>query len=133
MSEPCVNFRRMSVLVESQSIIVRRRTLDAQWPGGTDAYLATAVAADPPAQLACADDQLTAVCFPSKEDCKTWFENLENLGIDEVLWLDPLPNPPPRCEWIEWRQHPDGFVYAWLAGTEAGELVGPEHAEAAAF
>jgi hypothetical protein len=27
------------------------------------------------------------------------------------------------CDWLEWRQHKDGFVYAWLAGTEPGDMA----------
>jgi hypothetical protein len=116
----------MSVLVESHSIIVRRRTLDERWPGGADAYLTAAVSAEPPANVACADDDLTSVSFLALEDCQEWFECLENHGIEDRLWLDPTATPPAHCKWIEWRVHPDGFTYAWLAGTDPDSVVAPK-------
>lgn len=29
------------------------------------------------------------------------------------------------CDWLEWRNHLDGFTYAWLAGTEPGDMAAP--------
>jgi hypothetical protein len=114
----------MSVLVEPISIIVRRRALDHHWPGGADAYLAAAISAEPPASVACADDDLTSVSFLATDDCRRWLERLEQHDITDAVALDPF-NPLGSCDWIEWRQHPDGFVYAWLAGTDPGSVVAP--------
>jgi hypothetical protein len=123
----------MSVLVEALAVIVRRVTLDMSWPGGTDAYIAAALAAESPARLACADDELTAVSFLFANDCQAWIARLEHHGIVhlgdnrcvDIVCIDQQAGPANPCDWIEWRQHPDGFSYAWLAGTEPGDVVAP--------
>ncbi|MGH7618090.1 MAG: hypothetical protein ACREPM_12750, partial [Gemmatimonadaceae bacterium] len=74
----------MSVLVEAHTVIVRRLTLDALWPAGTEAYLAAAVSEHSPARLACADEKITAVSFSSAADSKAWIGRLEHEGIVHV-------------------------------------------------
>jgi hypothetical protein len=123
----------MSILIESLTVVVRRVTLDATWPGGTDAYLAAALSGDSRALLACADDKLTAVSFARPESSDTLLDRLDDLGIVyvddrrcvDIVCIDHAAGPLTRCDWIEWRRHPDGFTYAWLAGTDAGAVVAP--------
>ena len=111
----------MSVLVEDLTVIVRRVTIDANWPGGTHAYLAAAVVEGSSARLTCADDLLTAVSFLSSDDCHAWIDRLEHHGITrirdnrsaDIVCIDQYHGPTTPCDWIEWRHHPDGFTYAW--------------------
>lgn len=123
----------MSILIESLAIVVRRNTLDAIWPGGTDAYLADAFARGSRALLACADDDLAAISFASPESADSLMDRLDDLGVAyvddgrciDMVCIDDASGPLARCDWIEWRRHPDGFTYAWLAGTDAGDVVAP--------
>jgi len=123
----------MSIFIESLTVVVRRLTLDVSWSGGSDAYLSTALSADSLASLVCTDDVLTAVSFASAVGCEVWLDRLADCGIvhlgDErsvdIVCIDELSGPSTPCDWIEWRQSPDGFTYAWLAGTDPGEVVAP--------
>jgi hypothetical protein len=123
----------MSILVESRTVIVRRLTLNASWPGGTDAYLTASLSPDSLTSLACADDTLAAVSFASASSCQVWLDRLADRGIvhvddkhsADVVCIDELSGPSAPCDWIEWSRHPDGFTYAWLAGTEPGDVVAP--------
>ena len=116
------------------SVVVRRVTLDIRYPGGTDAYLEAALAEDSPARLACADDELTSVSFLSPDDATRWMDSLAAFGIVhvaddacfEIACVDQQVGPTLPCDWIEWRQHEDGFTYCWLAGTEPGEMAAPD-------
>jgi len=123
----------MSILIESLTVVVRRGTLDATWPGGTDAYLADAFSRGSRALLACADDELTAISFASPESADALLDRLDDLGVVyvddghciDMVCIDHIEGPLARCDWIEWRRHPDGFTYAWLAGTDAGDAIAP--------
>jgi hypothetical protein len=115
----------MSVLIDIHSILVRRRSLDDGWPGGTNAYLAAAEAAFFPVRHLCADDNLTSVSFDSIDDCRTWIVRLESNGIRDAAGLD-LSSEPSLYDWIDWRTHPDGYACAWLAGTNPGKLAAPK-------
>jgi hypothetical protein len=123
----------MSIFVESLTVVVRRLTLDVSWSGGADAYLTTALSQGSLASLVCTDDELTAVSFASAGGCDVWLDRLADCGIvhvddkrsADVVCIDELSGPRTPCDWIEWRQHPDGFTYAWLAGTDPGDVVAP--------
>src|SRR5947209_2270005 len=99
----------MSVLVEALTVIVSRPTLDAAWPGGTDASLAAAACDASRARLTCADDHITAVSFLSSDDCQAWIDRLEHHVSSNraagIVCIDQHHGPTTPCDWIEWRLH----------------------------
>ena len=123
----------MSVLVEALSVVVRRVTLDINYPGGSDAYIKAATAEDSRARLACADDELTSVSFLSPNDAARWMESLAAFDIVhmgdgaclQIACVDQQVGPTIPCDWIEWRQRDEGYSECWLAGTEPGEMATP--------
>lgn len=66
----------MSVLVEANSIIVRRDALERAYPGGAAAY-----EVDCPNQTFCADAHLTRVGFMTPDDVSIFIERLEERGL----------------------------------------------------
>lgn len=123
----------MSVLVEALSLVIRRITLDISYPGGADAFLAAMCVEDCPARRLCSDDKLVSVSFFTPDDVTTVVNSLRELGIvelegnsfHELAVIDQREGPTLPCDWLEWRQHRDGFTYAWLAGTEPGDMAAP--------
>ena len=124
----------MSVLVEALSVVIRRVTLDAYYPGGTDSYLQLANSEASSARLACADEELTSVSFLRDADAKQWINdlgqhNIIHLSGDEsweIVCVDQRLGPTEPCDWVEWLIHPDGYSHCWLAGTKPGRLITPE-------
>lgn len=120
----------MSVLIEALSLVVRRITLDVSYPGGADGFLEAMCAADCPARRLCSDDKLVSVSFFTPDDVTTVVDSLRKHGIvelegntfHELAIIDQREGPTLPCDWLEWRQHRDGFTYAWLAGA-AGALA----------
>jgi hypothetical protein len=55
----------MTVLVEAISVIIRRKAIDKNFPGGWDDFVK-----DVPNQTLCADDKLAQVGFMSPQDAK---------------------------------------------------------------
>ena len=89
----------------------------------------------PVSRLACADGELTSVCFLLPEDCTQWLDRLSVLGIEraadgldgDIVCIDERTGPTTACDWIEWRRDEDGFTYCWIAGRPAGEMAAPPH------
>jgi len=124
----------MSVLIEALSLVIPRRVLDVNYPGGTDAYLADALAADVQFRYAVADDRLAVMSCLDPDALEPWVTRLCSHGIDcdgsetsDMSFVDQRFGPTLPCAWLEWRRHPDGFTYAWLAGTKSGDMVAPEN------
>ena len=123
----------MSILIEALSLVVRRITLDVSYPGGADAFLEAMCADDCPARRLCSDDKLLSVSFFTPDDATTVVDSLRKHGIvelegntlHELAIIDQREGPTLPCDWLEWRQHRDGFTYAWLAGTEPGDMAAP--------
>lgn len=124
----------MSVLVEALSVIVRRSSLDAMFPGGAEAYLAAARAPESPARFGVSDEELTSVSFLTPEDATRFIEALVEQGLTEteegtpgdIAFVDQHYGPSVECPWIQWAKHDDGFTYCWLAGREPGDVAVPE-------
>lgn len=125
----------MSVLVEALSLIVPRKVLDAHYPGGTDAFMTKMCEPDVPCRLVCADEELVSVSFLTAEEARVVETELTALGIVDVendqfqdmAFVDQLYGPTMPCEWLEWKQDPQGFTYCWVAGADPDPMVAPEN------
>jgi hypothetical protein len=109
--------------------------LDVSYPGGTDTFMQKMCQPDIPARLVCADEKLVSVSFLLCDDARVVARELCELGIlaaggDEVgefAFVDQAEGPTARCDWLEWRRHPDGFTYCWLAGSDPDDMHAPEN------
>ncbi|HEX2778207.1 MAG TPA: YbjN domain-containing protein [Gemmatimonadaceae bacterium] len=123
----------MSVLIESRSLVTQRATLDGAWPGGTADFLVTMCEPGSPARDICFDDRLFCVSFRTAEDAMSVIRTLRDAGLVElderkfhdIALVEPSGGPTRPCAWLEWKRHADGFTYAWLSGTEPGEMAAP--------
>lgn len=124
----------MSILVEALTLVMRRTTLNASYPGGAEAMLAWLAEEDVQARWVVADEFLVAASFLTKEIypvvdalIERGFLFSENDGNQDVLVVDALLGLPSHTSWLEWAP-PKGeqFSVCWLAGTSPGELAIPE-------
>lgn len=125
----------MSVLIEALSVVVPRSALEAKYPGGTDAYLAS-FRTDSHTRFAVADEHLAAASFLAPEEATRLIESLVELGMVEsdettggegdIAFVDQHYGPSAECRWLQWQRHDDGYTYCWLTGTEPGEVVAPD-------
>ncbi len=125
----------MSVLVEALTLVVQRLPLEIAYPGGTDAFLQAALSLDAPPRFICnGDPHLVNLSFYDPKHVEPATALLREHGLIEVedrkavdfVYLDQHTGPSMPCEWIEWRRHDDGYSYAWVAGTEPGEMAAPD-------
>jgi hypothetical protein len=94
----------MAVLVEAISIIIRKETIDAKYPGGVDQYIE-----DCPNRTFCMDEDITRVGFMSPEDVDVFIDNLEFLGFtyvtngqyDEIAVAVQFKGFILPCDWLE--------------------------------
>ncbi|CAN5490203.1 hypothetical protein BH09GEM1_BH09GEM1_10970 [soil metagenome] len=133
--DPELETHTLSVLVEALTLVVQRLPLDIVYPGGTDAFLQAARALDAPPRFICnGDPQLVNLSFHDPTHVEPAAALLREHGLIEVedrkavdfVYLDQHAGPSMTCEWIEWRRHDDGYSYAWVAGTEPGEMAAPD-------
>ena len=112
----------MSVLVEGISVIVRKETLQAKYPGGLVQYWM-----DCPNATFCHDSHLVRVGFMAATDVRVWLDRLEERGLvleDEhetavdIVVVDQLEGPTRACDWLLWGTHKVGFTLACLVGTD---------------
>lgn len=123
----------MAVLTEALSMIVRESTLGESYPGGSEAFIAAMSAGECPARSVCSDGELVSASFHSAEDATAIAGRLEALGLVvvsdnvyvDIAFVDPRRGLCMHCEWLEWRLDAEGYSYAWLAGTDCGELAAP--------
>lgn len=124
----------MSVLIEAPCLIVRRAALDVRLKGGMQAFLQHMFAPEHRALRTCVDSHLVCVSFLLPTHATTVAKSLESLGLlhivgdrcVELALIEQASGPENPCEWLECRQHPDGYTCAWLAASEPGELSAPE-------
>jgi hypothetical protein len=125
----------LSVLIECLTLVVQTKELDIRYPGGSDAFLHAALAMENPPRFICsADPYLVNLSFYNGEHVQPCVELLEENGFTEVedgrfadyAYVDQHHGPTMPCDWLEWKQHPHGFTYAWLAGTEPGDMAADE-------
>jgi hypothetical protein len=118
----------VSVLAEALSIIVRRTTLQATYPGGVEAYQRAC-----PNATFCADKNLTRIGFMVPADVERWLGHLQNAGLTfmlagiaaDIAVVDQFKGATTPCPWLEGGRSPKGYSAVWLAGTEPGELAHP--------
>ena len=120
----------MSVLVEALSVVVRRETLEARYPGGVAAYQA-----DCPNGTFCADAHLTRVGFMSPVDVGAFDRALQShFGLllvnaegafADIAIVDQETGPTTQCLWIRFERGEVGPARCWLSETEPGDLAVP--------
>ncbi len=124
----------MSILVEALTLVVPRKVLDVSYPGGTDAFLAAMLELERPPRFVCTGDaHLVNVSFYDPDHLEPAEALLVEHGVVavdddrfiELACVDQRYGPTVPCDWLEWRRHSDGFTYAWLAGTEPGDMAAP--------
>lgn len=124
----------MSVLIEALTLVVPKRVLDVSYPGGTDAYLRELLHLERPPRFVCnGDPALVNISFYDPPHVAPAQEMLRRYGIVEVddrrfvemAIVDQRFGPTMPCHWLEWRRHAEGFTYAWLAGTDPGDMAAP--------
>ena len=119
----------MSVLAEGFSIIVRRSTIDSDFPGGIAAYRRLV-----PNKTFCADQHLTRVGFLDWPTANEFLASLRAFGlthqnVDEGPDVGVLHQDDGQLAvafWLEWGRDEAGRSIAWLYGTDAGQLAVPE-------
>lgn len=119
----------MPVLIEAISVVMRLEAIERSYPGGL-----ARCRADCPNQTFCADGHLARVGFTAPSDAGHWVDHLTQYGLifvqDEravdLVVVDQVTGPTTICDWLEFGKHDDGYVVAWLAGTEPTEIYVPE-------
>jgi hypothetical protein len=118
----------VSVLAEALSVIIKRSTLEAKYPGGIEGYRRAC-----PNGTFCADENLTRVGFMVPADVQGWLDHLENAGLVfivagmaiEIVVVDQFKGATAPCLWLKGGRSSMGYSAVWLAGTEPGELAHP--------
>jgi hypothetical protein len=124
----------MSVLIEALTMVVPRRILDVSYPGGTGSFLQALAALERPPRFVCdGDPELVAASFHDQRHLEPAYDLLEEYLICsdgkefvELALVQEGQGPPMPCGWLEWKNHEDGFTFAWHAGGEPGMLAAPE-------
>ena len=124
----------MSVLIEALTLVVPRRELDMRFPGGTSAFLEATLGLERPPRFVCGGDaHLVNLSFYDADHLAPaadlllahGFVDVEANRVVDVAYVEQRFGPTMPCDWLEWRNHADGFTYAWLAGTEPGDMAAP--------
>jgi hypothetical protein len=124
----------MSVLVEALTLVMRRSTLDASYPGGADAMVAWLFGKEVRARWVVGDEHLVAASFLTEAIhpvadtlLERGFLLMEEDGNQDAVVVDALLGLPSLCAWLEWAP-PQGeqFSVCWLAGSPRGELAIPD-------
>jgi hypothetical protein len=117
----------MSILVHAWTLAVRLDALEARFSGGVAALEATV-----PNSTYHRDEHLAAASFLALPDLLNWIgplvEDSELKGYEDEGWhdlaaLNPTDGLQCGCDWLTFAQHPDGYAYCWLAGTDPGSLA----------
>ena len=124
----------MSVLIEAVSLVVPAITMDDVWPGGTTAFLHDVMSGgDGVARHAIRDATLVCVSFTDNRCAERVIDKIRAHGLLELnpkratdlVLVDETTGPLLPCQWLAWRQHPDGFTLAWTANAEPGVMATP--------
>lgn len=113
--------KSVAVLIEGISVVVRREAIERSYPGGMVQY-----EADCPNQTFCADEHLARIGLMSPYDVQRWVTELTEKGLVflqdkraiEIAVVDQTTGPTTPCDWLEFGNHDDGYVVAWLASTQ---------------
>lgn len=123
----------MGVLVQGLCAVVRCRSLEASWPGRTEAFLAHCRNLED-VIYAISDGVIAAVSVRGGRGGPGIEDQLRQHGIgcevsedrDEVVLLDMYTGPLMPCDWIAMRRHKHGFMHAWDSGSIPGSMVVPD-------
>jgi hypothetical protein len=124
----------MSVLIADRNIVVRKRVLEETWPGGVSAYVRMLETLEMPPQFVLTSDRhLVSASFPDTESIVAAYDSLGELGalVDadtgdpQFVSVNQIVGPLRPCSWLEHRRESGVLTYAWLAGTEPGDLSAP--------
>jgi len=124
----------LSVLIEAVSLVVPAVTIDDVWPGGTTAFLHYVMSGgEGAARHAIRDATLVSVSFAEKEYAQRVVDQIRAHGLVELngkratdlVIVDEAKGPLLPCQWLAWRQHPDGFTFAWMTNIAPGPMVTP--------
>lgn len=118
----------MSVLVEAISVLVRRVTLEAKYPGGVARYRE-----DCPSQTFCMDDRLTRIGFMAPADVRDFIDRLKGFGLTfyngeqfcDIAVVDQMDGPTAACPWLQWTRHEEGYCVAWRSDGTPESLAHP--------
>ena len=125
----------MAVLIEAITLVIPKLVLDLSWPGGSDAFLDGTLKLDRPPRFVCdGDPHLANVSFYDPDHASPVHRMLIEGGLIEVddrqfvdfAFVDQRYGPAMPCPWLEWKRHPDGFTFAWKAGTDPGDMAAPD-------
>jgi hypothetical protein len=120
--------KRMSVLVEAVTVVIRCDAIERSFPGAMLAF-----AENVPNRTFRTDGRLVAVGFMTHDDAEVYVNSLGMLGLRlaeqgkyrDVAVIDDVYGPILPCDWIELGADSNGTRFAWLHGTSPGEMVAP--------
>jgi len=128
----------MSVLTEMATLVVRRATADALYPGGAEALIEWLSEDARGARWVVSDAHLVAASFKDAE-LGQGVDALTTAGLvllrdrdgggyhyEDMAVVDALFGLAEHCDWLRWeRPTRKPFGICWLAGTERGDLAVP--------
>jgi tetratricopeptide (TPR) repeat protein len=117
----------MAILIEAFTVIVRKATLQAKYPGGVEALQRAC-----PNNTGCGDEHLFRAGFMVADDARTFVARLAEAGLtpekdgvsEDVAIVSQFTGPFKACPWLKlgkFREH----VIAWLDGADVGDLIAP--------
>ncbi len=94
----------MGVLVEANSVIVKRESIGKKYPGGWPQFVT-----DAPNQTLCFDEHLARVGFMNDKDAEGYIRELEQRGLTylqndravDIVMAFQLGGLSARCEWAD--------------------------------
>lgn len=94
----------MAVLIEAISVVIRRSSIEDNFPGGWEGFVA-----DVPNQTLCADDKLARVGFMTPIDVGSYVRHLESFGLQylsdgtakDIVVVDQQRGFEAPCDWAE--------------------------------
>jgi hypothetical protein len=125
----------MSILIEAVCLVIPRKNLDAQYPGGAERFLRHSTARlSAEHRHVCMDDNLIALSYFSPDATDRAIVPLVQAGMIETedhefadfAIVDQRYGPTLPCSWLGWSRDSSGLTSAWLTGALPGELSTPE-------
>ena len=124
----------MSVLIEAICVVIPRKNLEAQYPGGTERFLKHAARLSSEHRYVCMDEDLICLSYFSPDAADRAIVPLIQAGMTEThddafadfAIVDQRYGPTLPCIWLMWSHDPLGLTSAGLAGELPGELSTPE-------
>lgn len=121
----------MSVLIDGTCLVIPRDGVDASEAAPVDALIASVAANSAGLKFACVDEHLICIAFADAEEAEramTWLRAEPSgtlVATHDHAIVDSVVGPVSPCDWLECIRHASGHSYAWLAGTDPGDLSAP--------